>query len=110
MYRSTLKIYKQYRALPAKSKEAFRDKHYKTLNSHDQAYRFLSSHGHPDKLPSIHALKAYKNEQLIPARDKYNNDYVNARQKLNEIERLRKNIYPLLSNSRERNTTKIRRV
>ena len=107
VYRSTSKIYKQYRILPAKAKESFRNKHYKALNAHDQAYRFLASHGHPDKLPSVHALKAYKNEQLIPARDKYNNDYVNARQKLNEIEKIRKNIYPLFSNNLERNTTKI---
>ena len=110
VYRSTSKIYKQYRALPAKAKEAFWDKHHKALNAHDQAYRFLSSHGHPDRLPSVHALKAYKNEQLISARDKYNNDYVNAWQKLNEIEKIRKNIYPLLSNSRERNTTKNHRA
>ena len=92
VYRSTADVYKQYRALPAKAKKAFRNKHYKALNAHDQAYRFLSSHGHSDKLPSIQSLKAYKNEQLISARDKYNNDYVNARQKLNEIEKIRKNI------------------
>ena len=102
VYRSTADVYKQYRVLPAKAKAAFRDKHYKALNAHDQAYSFLSSHGHPDKLPSIQALKAYKNEQLIPARDMYKRNYVVAKAELNEISKVRENLYPLLNNTHSR--------
>ena len=47
-----------------------------------------------------------RNEQLIPARNKYNDNYMNARRKLNEIERLRKTIYPLFSYDRDNTITK----
>ena len=106
MYRSTADVYKQYRALSAKAKKAFRNKHYNTLNAHDQAYRFLSTNGHADKLPSVHALKTYKKEQVIPARDKYRENYDAARTEIRKISKIRENIYPLLDKESMRHTKK----
>ena len=99
---STSAVYKQYRALPPRAKEAFLDKHYDAINAHNQAYRFLTSHGHPKKLPSIQALKAYKNEQVIPALDMIKKNYNTAKTEVHELNQIRENIYPLLDNTHSR--------
>ena len=106
LYRSTQNVYNQYRNQPTRNKSAFREKYYAAISDHERAYRFLTSHGHPDRLPSVKKLLKQRNEQLIPARNKYNDNYMNARCKLNEIERLRKTIYPLFSYDRDNTITK----
>ena len=102
VYRSTSAVYKQYRALTPKDREAFLDKHYEAINAHNQAYRFLTSNGHPKKLPSIQALTAYKNEQVFPARDMIKKDYATAKAEVRKLTKLRENIYPLLYNTHSR--------
>ena len=102
VYRSTSAVYKQYRALSPKARDAFLDKHYDAINAHNQAYRFLTSHGHPKKLPSIQALKAYKNEQVIPARDMIKKDYYAAKAEVRELGKIRENLFPLLDRNYSR--------